>query len=90
MVVVSPDWQNATLVAGVELHPGSRYGLRVTGPGRHSAGYTLPPGGGVLEIPLKLGLGLNRFTLSPIATAQDHLPATEQVMRVVGMYLAGR
>jgi hypothetical protein len=86
--VVSPDSQNVILSLGVSLRKGSQYGLRVDGPGGERASYSLPPGGGPVQIPVKLGIGLNRVTLSPIATPQDHPAAGTPVMLVFGWSLA--
>lgn len=88
LVVVSPDSQRAVIIADVELRSGGADGLHVQGPGRTSASYPLPAGGGSVEIPVKLGLGLNRVTLSPIASPADHSPAGTPVMLVYGLSMA--
>jgi hypothetical protein len=88
LTIVAPSAGRATLFASVELGSGNRYGVRVAGPGATSARYQLPVGGGLLEVPLTLRRGLNRLTLSPLATAAQKRRATGPVMLVYRLSVA--
>jgi len=88
LTIVAPNAGNATLVAEVELKSAGKYGVRVDGPGRASVSSALPAGGGLLEVPVTLGRGLNRFVFSPIATAAERRTVTEPVMAVYHVSVA--
>jgi hypothetical protein len=85
LTIVSPAAGRASLVASVSLLPGANYGVRVEGPGRTSARYTLPANGGLVEIPLTLTRGLNRLTIKPAATSPKRISATTKIMTFGGL-----
>ncbi len=76
VTVVSPSAGKATLAASVALRRGTSYEVRLDGPGHAIAAYPLPAGGGLVELPVTLDLGLNHLTLRPIATSERDPPAT--------------
>jgi hypothetical protein len=81
LTIVSPDARRAALLASVELRPGTRYDVRIHGPGGASYNYQLPRSGGPLEMPVLLHRGLNRLTLSPVVTSvASNLAATTPVL----------
>jgi hypothetical protein len=77
--IVSPDARGAVLMASVELHPGTRYAVRIHGPGGASYNYSLLSEAEwtAVEMPLLLRRGLNRFTLSFVATSANNLAAIQ-------------
>jgi hypothetical protein len=77
--IVSPDARRAALRASVELQPRTRYDVRIQGPGGASYNYQLPRSGGPVEMPVLLHRGLNRLTLSPVATSASNLAPTTPV-----------
>jgi hypothetical protein len=87
--IVAPGSGSATLSMDVELGAGARDGVRVEGPGRASANYAPPAGGGVLEAPVSLSRGLNRLTVSPIATPAEKRAITAPVMLISHVSVSG-
>jgi hypothetical protein len=73
LTIVSPDFREATLVARVLPGPALRAGASlwaVISTQKHvSYSYRLPAGGGVLRMPIKLDIGVNRLVLSSLASA---------------------
>jgi hypothetical protein len=90
LTIVSPDNGTATLLASAV--PGAALGARallwvvLTNTGHWSYSYRLPPGGGVVRIPVSLRIGLNRFVLSPLASAirlrNPAVPSTQPLLVV--------
>jgi hypothetical protein len=96
ITIVSPDSRRLALLAdvksGPELAPGASYGVEVSGPSIASYSRALPPGGGVVSLPLRVDSGVNRFTLTPLASAAKLNPKAEnpeQLLVVTRLSLAG-
>jgi hypothetical protein len=90
LTIVSPDEGRAGLL--VSAVPGAALGARallwvvLTNTGHWSYSYRLPPGGGVVRIPVSLRIGVNRFVLSPLASAitlqSPVVPSTQPLLVV--------
>jgi hypothetical protein len=88
ITVVSPGTRHVTLLAHVELLPGTRYAVHIGGSGNASNSSPLPVGGGRVEVPVRLDAGLNRLTFSPVAYSAANAPEAAQVMLVSGLTIA--
>jgi hypothetical protein len=63
----------ATWTAGPALRPGASLSVRIEGPGSDSHVYLLPGSPARVALPLQLSGGINRLTLSPLASAPGGL-----------------
>ncbi len=97
ITIVSPDSRKIALVAdvkpGPELAPGATYGVEVSGPSIASYSRTLPRNGGAVSLPVQVGSGVNRFTLTPLASAVKFNPKAvnpEQLLVVTRVSLANQ
>jgi hypothetical protein len=90
ITIVSPNGRRAGLAADVELAPGTSYGVRLKGSGNTSSNYTLPAGGGLIDIPISLSGGINRFTLTPVPLSARDPKTTSPVMGFSSISVASR
>ena len=103
IVIVSPDARRATLLAALSpatrtkdvIEPGGHAStLLVHGPGHMSATYRVRPGGEVVPIALRLSAGLNRLTLTALASdirgGEAAIPSSRQLLGVESMSLANQ
>lgn len=96
LTIVSPDNGGAALRADVV--PGAALGARaslwvvLTNTGHWSYSHRVPPGGGVVRIPVSLRIGLNRFVLSPLASTiklrSPAAPSTQPLLVVRDLALS--
>jgi hypothetical protein len=95
ITIVSPAVRGGALIlgmsAGIEksstITPGGvTVGVTFVGPRQAPATYFIPPGVRVYRVPLRLGPGVNRFELRPVASTfalPDHAnPTTDSVLMV--------
>jgi hypothetical protein len=88
LTVVSSSARAASLVADVELSPGTSYGVRIDGPGPTEQHSSQPDAGGSIDVPVRLGFGVNRFTLHLIPKAGDHVAPNTQVVLISKLAVA--
>jgi hypothetical protein len=97
LTIVSPDVRGAALLAsvapGAALGAGGSLWAVLTNPGHSSHSYLLPPRGGVVRIPVRLSIGVNRLVFSPLASAiklrNPTTPSTRPLLVVSDLSLAG-
>ncbi len=87
--IISPDAGRATLSGSVSLLRGEQYDLQIGGPGSASHSYVLPAGGGTVDLPVHLHLGLNRLAITPAATPADHASTGAQVVLMRDLAVGG-
>ncbi len=102
LTIVSPDTRTAALVAkmtpAVAVAGGANPSksaalLLVRGPRHASNTYTIPPGGGVRQIPVRLGPGIDHLVLrslaAPASRGRSAIPAAKQALVFTNLSLAG-
>jgi hypothetical protein len=89
LTIVSPDQRRAALVANVGILAGSHYEIRIDGPGKTSNSYKLPAGGGVVDLPVSLKRGLNRFTVRAVASSAKDAKTTAAVIEFSSISISG-
>ncbi len=95
LAIVSPDnggtVLRASVAPGAALGAGASLWLVLTNTGHRSHSYRLPPGGGVVRIPVPLRIGVNRFVLSPLASSiklrTPASPSTQPLLLVKNLAL---
>jgi hypothetical protein len=90
LTVVSSGARAVSLVADVKLSPGTSYGVQVDGPGPTEQHSSQPDANGSIDVPVRLDVGLNRFTLHLIPMAGEHVAPGTQVMLISDLAVADR
>jgi hypothetical protein len=85
LTIVSPGTRSATLMVKVQLRPGTRYEVGVSGPRGENASFPVPKGGGTVALPLRLDSGLNYIALRPVGVSAPERTETRLVMRLTDM-----